>query len=119
MNNSMLAKQYDFSRCADEPFPLFRWCIKIQFLHGQCESVIIRYPDVSVLRSIECYGAGVDECSLEVIQKIMRVFDTNTKADKVFGQTAGSSYSRVDRCVPVIPQQISIKNAHDENTLTT
>lgn len=78
MYNSMLSEQYDLSWGTDEPFLLIINPIKLQLLDSKSKSVIVRKSDVLVLRSVQSNSAGIDQGSLEVIEKIVRVFNPNT-----------------------------------------
>lgn len=64
MDDSVLAEQDNFARCAHEPFlVLLRGTIKVQLIDGERKGVLSRHPDIPVLSDVQRNGTGVDECS--------------------------------------------------------
>jgi hypothetical protein len=52
---------------------------------------------ISACRDSDC--PSLEEGMLKVIDKVHRVFDTNTQANEVLGQATFRTQSRIDRCM--------------------
>jgi hypothetical protein len=110
MYNGVLSEQDNLSWCTDKPFAVLlfpRWTFVVsQFLHCTANSgssarnrCAHKLMLISAGRNSD--SAGLKKGMLKVIDKVHRVFDTNTQANKVLGQPTFRTHGSVNRCVPI------------------
>ena len=102
VHNCVLAEEDYLARGADKPLPVLagpgRVRVRIvqrELLDGAADRVRKAYVVVCGERD----GTSIEESMLQVVNEIRRIFDTNAKADEIFGQATGSTSSRVNRRV--------------------
>ena len=112
MNDRMLAKQNDFPGRADKQ--LSTQCQLLDCSTNRLSNTKDGRTDIFAFKGIKLDSAGGNKRTFQVVQEIMRVFDTNTQANEILWQTAGCASSRVDRCVAMwiseLPTNVLLKN---------
>ena len=84
MNNCMLAKQDNLSRCTDKQLFFDTPSVQCQLLdHATNRLSGTIDTDVLVLESIELDSACSDKRALEVVQEIVRVFDSYAQTNEI------------------------------------
>lgn len=82
----MLAKQDDFSGCADKQLSFDASSIRCQLLNCstyRLSSTKDARTNIFVMHSIELDSTRSNKRPFEVIQQVVRVFDTNAQANEV------------------------------------
>ena len=92
MHDRVFTEQDDFARCADEPFSLifvttFRFA-ESKFLNRATDRVALAFQrGTNIMMPVdalfECDSASLKQCMLKIIQKIIRILDTNAKTDQI------------------------------------
>lgn len=123
MNNRMLPKENNLSRCANQPFfiiflrllPTHRILIEGKLLHGPADSLRKVGSDIAMIRR-EANSASFKQCAFEIVEKIRRVLNAYAETDEILGETTLGTGSWVDGCVALQLSELTRRSEKIEGT---